>query len=141
MKANTPMAVTNVKLLLEALTCEVDGLSAGLKALATAPGRFPRVELVDGPRRLQITSSGVCGAFWAGSVYVVDPVFEFAQDGDALWWFDHTAGGLPVQGSLRERVLVLERAIMAAFSVDSIRAYRAVRLLAGMHSIPVPGLS
>lgn len=140
MKPTKPMAVTSVKLLLESLTCEVDGLAPAMKALCSVAAPAGPRTLVDGPRRLQIAPSGVCGLSFAGSVWIADPVYEFGQTGDALWWFDHSRGGLPVEGDLRQRVLVLERAVIRSFHVDPIRAYRAIVLLAGIHGIPVPAL-
>lgn len=140
MKPTKPMAVTSVKLLLESLTCEVDGLAPALKALCDVPAPSGHRIVVDGPRRLAIRPSGVCGASFAGSVWIADPVWEFGDTGDALWWYDHSRGGLPVEGDLRQRVLVLERAVVSCYGRDPIRAYRAIRLLAGMHNLPVPAL-
>lgn len=142
MKATKPMSVTNVKLLLEALTCEVDGLSAGLKALTASPARFKALTLIDGPHRLAFTAGGIsAGLPFAIGVWLADPVLEFAEDGDPLWAFDHQRGGQPVAGDVRQKALILERAVLAGFSTDSIRAYRAIVLLAGLHSLPVPALS
>lgn len=141
MKATLTMTSTNVKLLLEALTCEVDGLSAGLKALTEAVPRLKALSLTDGPRRVPIAPSGVSGALpFMGSVMVVDAVIEFAQDGDPLWAFDHHRGGLPVAGDVRQKALILERAVLTSYGKDCIRAYRAIVMLAGLHSMPVPSL-
>lgn len=145
MKANTPMSITCVKLLLEALTCEVDGLCGGFPALVEAltarPAPQKALTLVDGPRRLLIGASGVGGASaFMGSVWICDPAYEFAQDGDCLWWFDHSVNGRPQAGDVRQRALVLERAVLASFDEDACRAYRAVVLLAGMHNLAVPKL-
>lgn len=140
MKATKPMAVTSVKLLLESLTCEVDGLSPAFKALCEVAAPAGHRVVVDGPRRLPITPSGVCGASFAGSVWIADPVWEFGDSGDALWWYDHSRGGLPVEGNLRQKVLVLERAVVSCFGRDTVRAYRAVRMLAAIHGIPIPAL-
>ena len=142
MKPTKPMAVTSVKLLLEALTCEVDGLSAPLKALTRAPGVFGRRWLIDGPRKVLISPSGATGGMpFMGSVWICDPALEFSVDGDPLWAFDHMLNGRAVAGDLRQKALIIERALVEAFGRDCIRAYRAVVLLAGMHSIPVPALS
>lgn len=145
MKATKPMSVLNVKLLLEALTCEVDGLCGGFPALTEALTARPvpqkALTLVDGPRRLLIGASGVGGASaFAGSVWIGDPVYEFAQDGDSLWWFDHSVNGRFVPGCTRQRALVLERAVISSFADDACRAYRAIVLLAGLHHLPVPAL-
>lgn len=141
MKATKPMSVTNVKLLLEALTCEVDGLSAGLKALTASPARFKALTLIDGPRSLHFAAGEVCGVLQTGGVWLADPVAEFAEDGDPLWAFDHRRGGQPVAGEVRQKALTLERAVLAGFGVDSIKAYRAIVLLSRMHGVPVPELS
>lgn len=130
------MAPSTVRLLLDSVKAELGELGKAAEALVKAPARFPGVTLIDGPRKLRIAPSGVSEALpFLGSACLVDAVFEFAEDGDPLWAFDHLRNGLPVAGDDRKRAAILERAVRQAVLEDPVRAYRALLLLCRVRNL------
>ena len=135
----TLMAARTVALLLSEASAEIVELGKAAEALVRAPARFCAVTLIDGPRSLRIASSGVSDALpYLGTACVVDAVFEFAEDGDPLWAFDHLRNSLPVAGDDRKRAQLLERAVRQSLVEDPVRACRALTLLARLHGLDLP---
>lgn len=136
-----PMSLATVAMLLKDLEAQIAEMGTVGKALVEAPVRLSKKTLVDGPRRLHIRPSGVSEALpFLGSVWLCDPAYEFAQDGDGLWIYSHMRNGFPVAGNDAARAVVLERAVLVSYDRDAVRAFKAIRLLAELQGLPVPAL-